>query len=495
MLMRRNRPISSRNNSNIVSGLIGGTGNTSTSLDSDYRRNLWGYDETELDEAEEDASRFNRALIGELVLTRVARYVTHQLNKVAAAIKGTCLSIESMREGCHPFIFYHRVRPFLSGWKDNPILPDGVIYQGVNNDVPMKFFGGSAAQSALLPFLDICLGISHSNTKSQEFLLVMRQYMNRIHREFLEYIQTVACLRQFVDSHVQPESEAESTAATGGSRAEQGMPHDEEREDNLFSPISPFPIKPRVTRHRRETALDEETRNLLRDTYNDCIVNLQRFRSSHINIVAEYIIAQQRLGSTSALDLNNPTVKNTQESVSKDSDRTDDNPNDVATKSNSVNKGLSNSAGGKGTGGTELMSFLKPIRDNVRDSMFPEDGSETAAAESAQADQGDLKAPLRAFSYVSNQSNSQSHRLPPLTTPPVAAQLNLDLDAPADVAGAGSTAALSSEPYHKDNAGIEDIDLYRGAAPVPRSMSSSVQDKPFVYRQPSHTKEESWRIT
>lgn len=44
--------------------------------------------------------------------------------------------IVSMREalsrmpvGCHPLIFYQRVRPFLSGWKANPTLPDGVLYE------------------------------------------------------------------------------------------------------------------------------------------------------------------------------------------------------------------------------------------------------------------------------------------------------------------------------------------------------------------------------
>ena len=43
-----------------------------------------------------------------------------------------CDSLGAMREGCHPFIFYHRVRPFLSAWKHNPTLPNGVIYEGVS---------------------------------------------------------------------------------------------------------------------------------------------------------------------------------------------------------------------------------------------------------------------------------------------------------------------------------------------------------------------------
>jgi hypothetical protein len=59
----------------------------------------------------------NDALVGELSELRVAEYVTMQLERVALAVKGMCDSLESMKEGCHPFIFYHRVRPFLSAWK------------------------------------------------------------------------------------------------------------------------------------------------------------------------------------------------------------------------------------------------------------------------------------------------------------------------------------------------------------------------------------------
>ena len=59
----------------------------------------------------------NDALVGDLNANRVAEYVLMQLNRVAEAVKGMCDSLESMKEGCHPFIFYHRVRPFLSAWK------------------------------------------------------------------------------------------------------------------------------------------------------------------------------------------------------------------------------------------------------------------------------------------------------------------------------------------------------------------------------------------
>jgi Indoleamine 2,3-dioxygenase len=59
----------------------------------------------------------NEALVGDLSTNRVAEFVSSQLERVASAVHGMCLSLETMREGCHPFIFYHRVRPFLSAWK------------------------------------------------------------------------------------------------------------------------------------------------------------------------------------------------------------------------------------------------------------------------------------------------------------------------------------------------------------------------------------------
>jgi hypothetical protein len=73
----------------------------------------------------------NDALVGNLTADRVAEYVTMQLERVSIAVKGMCDSLASMKEGCHPFIFYHRVRPFLSAWKQviTDIYPIHTKYQ------------------------------------------------------------------------------------------------------------------------------------------------------------------------------------------------------------------------------------------------------------------------------------------------------------------------------------------------------------------------------
>ena len=48
---------------------------------------------------------------------------------------------------------------------------------------------GSAAQSSLLPLLDIALGVSHQESKSFNFLQEMREYMIKPHREFLKHVE------------------------------------------------------------------------------------------------------------------------------------------------------------------------------------------------------------------------------------------------------------------------------------------------------------------
>nr|BAU94262.1 indoleamine 2,3-dioxygenase 2 [synthetic construct] len=118
------------------------------------------------------------------------------LQEIAQSIKKMKEALKLMHDYVDPNIFYGVIRIFLSGWKDNPSMPEGLIYEGVSEE-PMQFSGGSAAQSSVLHCFDELLGIKHSE-ESGAFLHRMRDYMPPAHRQFIEEISSGPSLRQFV---------------------------------------------------------------------------------------------------------------------------------------------------------------------------------------------------------------------------------------------------------------------------------------------------------
>ena len=187
-----------------------------------------------------------------------------------AEIRHLLLALNSQ---CDPLIFYHSIRPYLRGWKNQCAagLPNGVIYEGTSEDPKAgyrTYSGGSNAQSALIQALDIAMGIDHgSGDKSENagFLKEMRQYMPGPHRRFLEDLNRVSNIRQFVVEY--------------------------------------------------PGTLGDE----LRAVYDNCVLGLVRFRDVHIQIARRYILLPSDYSK-----------RNTGEEI--------------------------------GTGGTQLVSFLKQAR-------------------------------------------------------------------------------------------------------------------------------------
>ena len=77
-------------------------------------------------------------------------------------------TLRRMPEWCEPFI-YHRVRPYIHGWKNHPDLPEGVIYEGVEayGGKPQQFRGETGAQSSIVPALDAMLGVGHKEDNAE----------------------------------------------------------------------------------------------------------------------------------------------------------------------------------------------------------------------------------------------------------------------------------------------------------------------------------------
>jgi indoleamine 2,3-dioxygenase len=147
-----------------------------------------------------------------------------------------------MPENCDPYIYYHRVRPYLHGFSENPVLYQGVAaYAGR----PQTFFGETGAQSTIIPSLDAALGIEHSTDSLRIYLNKMRDYMPPAHRAFLGAIENGPSIRQIVLGR------ADGNAA-------------------------------------------------LRDAYNACVALVEQFRAKHLEYAATYIHKQAQQGYNSS---------------------------------------------------------------------------------------------------------------------------------------------------------------------------------------------------
>lgn len=93
--------------------------------------------------------------------------VTECLSAFAERIADLRDLLGRMYEHCTPQAFYFRIRPFLAGSKNmaGAGLPHGVILEdGSGKEEYRQYSGGSNAQSSLIQFFDIALGVEHRPT-------------------------------------------------------------------------------------------------------------------------------------------------------------------------------------------------------------------------------------------------------------------------------------------------------------------------------------------
>ncbi|KAJ2917531.1 hypothetical protein MD484_g2861, partial [Candolleomyces efflorescens] len=274
-------------------------------------------------------SMMDEMFVGDDIATR---RITEYLHELAEIIKELGVMLLKVKEGCKPDVFYHEIRPWFRG-EDSSEGGGKWVFEGLELDEtlcrPTELSGASAGQSSLVHALDVFLGVdqfSHSSAtvspahpgSSQTaggkqprstFLKRMQGYMPRHHRAFLNHLaNTPRPLRDFVL--------AKSSQANGES--------------------------------------DGDGQRVL-EAYNAAVGALKVFRDKHMIIVTLYIIGPARRKDAGSV------VTSTSTSTAS-----------TSSPSSSKEKGETQAKREplKGTGGTDLVKFLKSVRDQTKDALL-----------------------------------------------------------------------------------------------------------------------------
>ena len=159
-----------------------------------------------------------------------------ELRKIIQSLRRVNEIFSKMPDKCDPYIYYHRVRPYIFGTKDNPDLKKGLIYENQFDNKPQFFRGETGAQSSIIPFLDGALGIEHTNDNLRPYLNEMRDYMPPSHRKMIE----------------------------------------------------------RVEKRSKAKIYIKKSKKLVKE-YNDCLEEIRRFRAQHLEYAASYIHKQSQI--------------------------------------------------------------------------------------------------------------------------------------------------------------------------------------------------------
>ncbi len=112
------------------------------------------------------------------------------LHSIAAAMGPVYVATDRTYEWCDPYVFYHRIRPYVAGWPE-----PGVVYEGIS-DEPRRYIGGSAAQSSLIQAMDALVSVHHPTGTTGAYLAKMRTYMPPPHRRFVEDVTAQSRVRE-----------------------------------------------------------------------------------------------------------------------------------------------------------------------------------------------------------------------------------------------------------------------------------------------------------
>ncbi len=137
--------------------------------------------------------------LGEASTARDAIEVERLLIEMDTVWDALNAHFDRMPERCDPYIYFNRVRPYIHGWKNNPAMPDGLIYEGVERfgGKPQAYRGQTGSQSSIVPAMDALFQVVHQNDPLREFLDELHAYRPPMHRAFIDALKERSTLRDF----------------------------------------------------------------------------------------------------------------------------------------------------------------------------------------------------------------------------------------------------------------------------------------------------------
>jgi indoleamine 2,3-dioxygenase len=229
--------------------------------------------------------------------------ITAYLRALAGVIDTLSETLLAVRAGCDPLVFYDDIRPWFKGEDAAPGARRWAFEGATSEDAPWtrELSGPSAGQSSLVHALDVFLGVAEQ-THSAGLTGHTASAAPTHTRPFLERMQA------YMPRH--------------------------HRAFLVHLAASPTPLRTLVTTHAAE-ASD------LVAAYNAAVSALKAFRDAHMRVVAIYIVGPARRAAG-------------HEAKARE---------DAQEKGRWL--GIDQGEELKGTGGTELVRFLKGVRDRT----------------------------------------------------------------------------------------------------------------------------------
>ena len=252
--------------------------------------------------------------------------ISSHLARLSIVVQDLRTLLLRVREKCDPEVYYTCVRPWFRGEDSTPgrewvfeggVYPSGRTPNGGGERL-RELSGPSAGQSALIHLLDIFLGVDHSygagGIQQKAHAMGKQSGMAKRPKSFMERMQTYM-----------------------------PTPH---RLFLEYVKRDPYPLRPFVLSLTPGSSSPPSV-TALTDAYNTCVRCLKEFRDAHMIIATLYIIGPARRDQKRRAAAN---------AVATDGEKQEGKQSEL-----------------KGTGGTDLVKFLKDTRTRTEEAIVKEE--------------------------------------------------------------------------------------------------------------------------